>query len=88
VELGTSTLTVVSNHATDFAGVISGTGGFTKQGSGTLTLTGTNAYTGATAVTGGKLLINRDQSGATRAVSVAWFQSQSAGNRKLAKLLK
>ncbi|MCP4560304.1 MAG: autotransporter outer membrane beta-barrel domain-containing protein, partial [Bosea sp.] len=35
-----------------------GTGGLTKQGAGTLTLTGTNTYTGATTIEGGTLLID------------------------------
>ncbi len=38
------------------------TGGFTKLGSGTVTLTGTNNYTGATNVTGGALVINGSSS--------------------------
>jgi len=49
-------LTVGSaNGSGVFSGSFSGTGGLTKNGSGTLTLTGTNTYTGATTVIGGAL---------------------------------
>jgi len=37
-------------------GDISGTGGFTKNGTGTLTLTGANSYTGGTTIAGGTLI--------------------------------
>jgi len=46
------------NGAGTFAGVISGSGGLIKQGSGLFTLTGTNDYTGATTVAGGNLRVN------------------------------
>jgi hypothetical protein len=42
ITLGTGTLTEGTTSSTTFSGVISGTGGVVKQGSGTLTLTGTN----------------------------------------------
>ena len=44
-------------RTTAFAGVISGSGSFTKAGTGTLMLSGTNSYNGNTAVNGGTLQI-------------------------------
>ena len=42
----------------DFSGVISGTGGLTKAGAGTLTLSGANGYTGLTEVRAGTLALS------------------------------
>ena len=59
VTLGAATLTTGSdNTSTTFSGTISGTGGLTKIGAGTLVLTGNNPYSGATAVNGGRLTVN------------------------------
>lgn len=57
VVLGASTLTVGNASNTTYAGSIIGTGGLTKQGSGTLTLSGANAYTGTTAINAGTLQV-------------------------------
>ncbi len=59
VLLGAGTLTTGSNNvSTTFAGVISGSGGLTKTGAGTLTLTGANSFTGLTAVNAGTLVLS------------------------------
>ncbi|NJA04139.1 DUF4347 domain-containing protein [Methylococcaceae bacterium WWC4] len=55
VALGAFTLTAGDGSNTSFTGVISGSGGLTKTGSGTLTLGGTNTYTGATTISAGTL---------------------------------
>ncbi|SEN50181.1 autotransporter-associated beta strand repeat-containing protein [Loktanella fryxellensis] len=48
-------LTVDQAGNTTFAGVISGAGDVTKEGTGTLTITGANTYTGGTTVSEGTL---------------------------------
>jgi fibronectin-binding autotransporter adhesin len=58
VVLGTKTLTVGDSTSTTYSGVISGSGGLTKQGSGTLTLDNANTYTGATSVNAGTLALS------------------------------
>ena len=57
VTLGSGTLTTGALNTTDtFAGVISGGGGLTKNGNGTMTLSGANTYSGATTVNAGGTL--------------------------------
>ena len=52
---GSSNLTVGDGDSRTLAGVISGSGSFTKQGSGTYALTASNLYTGATNINVGTL---------------------------------
>jgi autotransporter-associated beta strand protein len=58
ITLGASggTFTVDPSMSVNYAGVMAGTGGLTKSGSGTLTLTGVNSYSGGTTVAAGQLV--------------------------------
>ena len=59
VLLGANTLTIGSNNqSTTFSGVIQGTGGMSKTGTGTLTLSGANSYSGGTTVSAGLLNVS------------------------------
>ncbi|RZI83371.1 MAG: hypothetical protein EOP38_12825, partial [Rubrivivax sp.] len=58
VALGASTVTTGGNNAsTTYSGIISGTGGLSKQGSGIFTLEGNNAYAGSTTIASGTLQV-------------------------------
>ncbi|WP_421565660.1 autotransporter outer membrane beta-barrel domain-containing protein [Ochrobactrum sp. EDr1-4] len=56
INLGSGTLTLDQNLHGDFSGVISGTGGITKNNDGDLVLYGANNYSGLTAVNEGSLI--------------------------------
>ncbi len=55
IALGGNTLTAGGNGNINQTGVISGTGGLTKDGSGTLLMSGANTFSGNIAVNGGTL---------------------------------
>jgi autotransporter-associated beta strand protein len=66
------TLAYDLSSAATFSGIISGTGGLTQNGSGTLTLGSANTYTGATNINSGTLAEGTVNSiGTTSAVTVA-----------------
>ena len=58
VVLGDNTLTIGSDNSNStISGTISGLGGLTKLGTGTLTLTGKNFFSGVTTISGGTLQV-------------------------------
>lgn len=69
--LDAATKIYVNNGKTGtISGVISGNGGFTKEGAGTLTLTGANAYSGTTTVANGTLSVSTDGALGNSAVTI------------------
>ena len=71
VNLQANTLTVGDGTSTNFAGIISGTGGIlVKQGVGSLTLLGANAYTGGTTINAGTVRVDAGGSLGSGAVAV------------------
>jgi len=65
------TLTVDQSASSIFAGDITGTGSFSKTGTGTLVLSGNNTYDGPTTVAGGTLVVNGVISGSTSVLAGA-----------------
>jgi outer membrane autotransporter protein len=57
ISLGARRLTAGTADSMTFAGTIGGTGGLTKEGTGTLILSGDNSYSGATTINAGTLQI-------------------------------
>ena len=64
------TLIFNRSDASTYSGVISGTGAFTKQGGGTLTLAGANSYSGLTRISGGALALSGTGSVGTGGLSL------------------
>ncbi len=60
ITLGSATLTVSGTSSTSYSGVMSGTGGLTKAGSSTLTLSNANTYSGATSINVGAISVSAD----------------------------
>lgn len=56
--LGSGALTTDTSDDSVFSGAISGTGSFTKAGSGELTLSGNNTYSGGTNLNGGTVIVS------------------------------
>ncbi|MDU0342401.1 autotransporter-associated beta strand repeat-containing protein [Bosea rubneri] len=57
IAIGSGGLTGRTSNSYVLSGVLSGTGGLTKTGAGTLTLTATNTYTGDTVINAGTLAL-------------------------------
>lgn len=70
VALGGNTLSVITSTAGEMGGIIAGTGGFTKLGTSTLTLSGANTYTGATTISNGTLVLDRASGNVLQSSSV------------------
>ena len=72
--LSSGTLIASITDSQSFSGVLSGTGGFTKAGTGTLSMSGANTYTGPTSISAGTL-----QTGAVNALPVSGDVDVSSG---------
>ena len=77
ISLGSGTLTV-SGAATTYQNSISGTGGLTHSGTGTLNLFGTQSYGGTTTVSGGKISSGVALSSSGITVSGGTFEASAA----------
>ncbi|VVD63744.1 glycine-rich autotransporter protein [Pandoraea communis] len=91
IPLGSNTLTFGDATSHTVAGIISGSGGIVKQGSGTTTVLGPQQYTGTTTIANGRLAIGATGSlGASASVALtapgAVFDISAAGNQSLAHL--
>ncbi|MCZ6836730.1 MAG: autotransporter-associated beta strand repeat-containing protein, partial [Planctomycetota bacterium] len=60
IQLGNATLTIQDSGASTYGGVISGTGGLTFDGTGSLNLTGSNTFTGALTILDGTIQLDGD----------------------------
>ena len=65
IDLGSATRTLTVTGSVEFDGVVGGTGGLTKAGAGTLTLSASNSYSGPTTVNAGTLRLANPPGSAT-----------------------
>ncbi len=68
ITLGSGTLTTGDAGTNSFAGVISGTGGFVQEGTGSIVLTGANTYSGTTLINSGTLQLGTNGSIASSSI--------------------
>jgi autotransporter-associated beta strand protein len=70
--MGANSLEVGGNgQSTTYSGILSGSGGFSKVGAGTLTLSGSNSSTGLTSVNAGGLKLNGSIAGGLNVAAIA-----------------
>ncbi|WP_374620476.1 autotransporter-associated beta strand repeat-containing protein, partial [Pandoraea sp.] len=91
IQLGSNTLTFGDATSHTVAGIIGGSGGIVKQGSGTTTVLGVQQYTGTTTIADGTLALGATGNlGAGAAVALtgsgAVFDISAAGNQSLRNL--
>ncbi|MEI7853986.1 MAG: hypothetical protein WCJ06_09780 [Planctomycetota bacterium] len=61
ITLGSGSITISGSTVDNYSGTLSGTGNFTRTGSGSTTFISANTYTGKTFVLGGSLILNANQ---------------------------
>jgi autotransporter-associated beta strand protein len=81
VTLGSSTLTFGDATNQTFAGVIGGTGGLVKQGTGVQTLTGANTFSGGVNLAAGGLVLGNAGALGSGALTVSGNGSLDATQR-------
>ena len=79
VTLGSGTITINNMNSDSFAGIISGTGGLIKTGTGTQTLSGGNTFTGKVQINQGTLSIGAESGLGGTVASLTADQLQFGG---------
>jgi len=96
LDIGSNTISVGANNAnTAYNGILSGTGGLTKNGAGSLTLSVANTYSGTTALNAGTLLLGNNSAlgtstlrlGTSGVTSIFTLASTDATDRTISNAL-